>query len=116
MAYRRNVVSDRARDPLVVLALGSGLYVLLGGPVDLSALPFPGIYLFVVAWKPSGAAVRKNSAGAGSLFPFLQERYSALVTWIIGDSIREWAGQLLRWNVSIKYWVLDKPLRLGVKY
>ena len=29
---------------------------------------------------------------------------AALVTWAIGDSVREWAGQLLRWNVSLRYW------------
>lgn len=29
---------------------------------------------------------------------------AALVTWGIGASVREWAGQLLRWNVSIRYW------------
>jgi len=28
---------------------------------------------------------------------------AALVTWGIGDSVREWAGQLLRWNVSVRY-------------
>ncbi|MFC6865331.1 CPBP family intramembrane glutamic endopeptidase [Halomicroarcula sp. GCM10025817] len=30
---------------------------------------------------------------------------AALVTWVIGDSIREWAAQLLRWNVPVRYWV-----------
>ncbi|MFC7251521.1 CPBP family intramembrane glutamic endopeptidase [Halomicroarcula sp. GCM10025324] len=30
---------------------------------------------------------------------------AGLVTWVIGDSVREWAGQLFRWNVSIRYWV-----------
>lgn len=30
---------------------------------------------------------------------------AALVTWAIGDSVREWAGQLLRWRVPIRYWV-----------
>jgi len=30
---------------------------------------------------------------------------AALVTWAIGDGVREWAGQLLRWNVPLKYWV-----------
>ncbi|WP_423999141.1 CPBP family intramembrane glutamic endopeptidase [Haloarcula salina] len=30
---------------------------------------------------------------------------AALVTWAIGDSLREWAGQLLRWRVPIRYWV-----------
>lgn len=29
---------------------------------------------------------------------------AALVTWAIGDSVREWAGQLLRWNASLCYW------------
>ena len=29
---------------------------------------------------------------------------AAIVTWGIGDSVREWAGQLLRWNVSLRYW------------
>jgi membrane protease YdiL (CAAX protease family) len=29
---------------------------------------------------------------------------AALVTWAVGDSVREWAGQLLRWNVSLRYW------------
>jgi membrane protease YdiL (CAAX protease family) len=30
---------------------------------------------------------------------------AALVTWAIGDSVRAWAGQLLRWNVPIRYWL-----------
>ena len=30
---------------------------------------------------------------------------AALVTWAIGDGVREWAGQLLRWNVPLRYWV-----------
>ena len=30
---------------------------------------------------------------------------AALVTWAVGDSVREWAGQLLRWNVPVRYWV-----------
>jgi membrane protease YdiL (CAAX protease family) len=29
---------------------------------------------------------------------------AALVTWAIGDSVREWAGQLLRWTVPVRYW------------
>jgi membrane protease YdiL (CAAX protease family) len=29
---------------------------------------------------------------------------AALVTRAVGDSVREWAGQLLRWNVSVRYW------------
>jgi membrane protease YdiL (CAAX protease family) len=29
---------------------------------------------------------------------------AALVTWAVGDSVRAWAGQLLRWNVSLRYW------------
>jgi membrane protease YdiL (CAAX protease family) len=29
---------------------------------------------------------------------------AALVTWVVGDSVREWVGQLLRWNVSVRYW------------
>ncbi|MEF8791799.1 MAG: CPBP family intramembrane glutamate endopeptidase, partial [Haloarculaceae archaeon] len=30
---------------------------------------------------------------------------AALVTRIVGDSVRGLAGQLLRWNVSVRYWV-----------
>jgi len=30
---------------------------------------------------------------------------AALVTWAIGDSVRRWAGQLLRWNVGLRYWL-----------
>jgi membrane protease YdiL (CAAX protease family) len=29
---------------------------------------------------------------------------AALVTWAIGDSVSEWAGQLRRWNVPLRYW------------
>jgi membrane protease YdiL (CAAX protease family) len=29
---------------------------------------------------------------------------AALDTWTVGDSVRGWAGQLLRWTVSPRYW------------
>ena len=72
--------------PLVVLALGSGLYVALGGPVDIAALPFPGIYLFVMVWGGG----QEELGWRGFMVPVLQEQYSALVTSLLVGLA--WAG------------------------
>jgi membrane protease YdiL (CAAX protease family) len=76
--------------PLVVLALGSGLYVALGGPVDLAAVPFPGVYIFVMAWGTVWGGGQEELGWRGFMVPVLQERYSALVTSLLVGVA--WAG------------------------
>ena len=76
--------------PLVVLALGSGLYVALGGPVDIAALPFPGIYLFVMVWGTVWGGGQEELGWRGFMVPVLQEQYSALVTSLLVGLA--WAG------------------------
>jgi membrane protease YdiL (CAAX protease family) len=30
---------------------------------------------------------------------------AAIVTWLTGESLREWAGQVLQWRVPVRYWL-----------
>jgi len=76
--------------PLVVLALGSAIYVVLGGPVDVDSLPFVGIYLFVMAWGTVWGGGQEELGWRGFLVPVLQERYSALATSLLVGAA--WAG------------------------
>ena len=76
--------------PLVVLALGSAIYVVLGGPVDVGSLPFVGIYLFVMAWGTVWGGGQEELGWRGFLVPVLQERYSALATSLLVGAA--WAG------------------------
>ena len=76
--------------PLLVLVAGSALFALLGGPIDLGSFPFPGIYLFVMAWGIVWGGGQEELGWRGFLLPVLQERYSALVaSLLVGVA---WAG------------------------
>jgi membrane protease YdiL (CAAX protease family) len=102
--------------PLVVLALGSGLYLALGGPVDLSALPFPGIYLFVMAWGTVWGGGQEELGWRGFMVPVLQERYSALVTsLLVGVAWAGWHLPLfLNANTTHGSWPVSQQLIWGM--
>lgn len=48
---------------------------------------------------------------AGSFGPLLS---GAVVTWLIGGSLRAWFGQVLKWRVHIKWWLLAFFLPVGL--
>ncbi|WP_436911998.1 CPBP family intramembrane glutamic endopeptidase [Halosimplex marinum] len=76
--------------PFLILITGSALFVLLGGPVDLSTFPFPGIYLFVLAWGTVWGGGQEDLGWRGFMLPLLQERYSALASSLLVGVA--WAG------------------------
>ncbi|WP_123537587.1 CPBP family intramembrane glutamic endopeptidase [Halosimplex salinum] len=76
--------------PFVLLGSGIVLFVALGGPIDLGSFPFPGIYLFVLAWGTLWGGGQEDLGWRGFMLPLLQDRYSALVSSVVvGVS---WAG------------------------
>ncbi|MCU4802080.1 CPBP family intramembrane metalloprotease [Halobacteria archaeon HArc-gm2] len=76
--------------PLVILTAGSLLFVALGGPVDLGAFPFPGIYLFALAWGTVWGGGQEDLGWRGFMLPLLQEKYSALAASVVVGVA--WAG------------------------
>jgi membrane protease YdiL (CAAX protease family) len=59
-----------------------------------------------LAWAPIVAGVTDRTTlfiVAGGFGPLVA---AAVVTWVVGDSLREWAGQLLRWRVPPRYWAV----------
>ncbi|WP_415383458.1 CPBP family intramembrane glutamic endopeptidase [Halosimplex sp. TS25] len=76
--------------PFLLLVSGVALFVAFGGPIDRSSFPFPGIYLFVLAWGTVWGGGQEDLGWRGFMLPLLQDRYSALVSSVIvGVS---WAG------------------------
>jgi membrane protease YdiL (CAAX protease family) len=98
--------------PLVVLAVGSGLYVLLGGPVDFGALPFVGVYLFAMAWGVVWGGGQEELGWRGFMLPVLQERYSALTSsLLVGVAWAGWHLPLfLNANTTHAGWPLSQQL------
>ncbi|GAB7094486.1 type II CAAX endopeptidase family protein [Halolamina litorea] len=76
--------------PLVVLSLGVALFVALGGPIDVGSLPFPGIYLFALAWGTVLGGGQEELGWRGFMLPILQERRSALASGLLVGVA--WAG------------------------
>ncbi|MDZ7730321.1 MAG: type II CAAX endopeptidase family protein [Natrialbaceae archaeon] len=76
--------------PGVILVVGSGLFVLFGGPIDLSSFESPAIYLFAMAWGTVWGGGQEELGWRGFMLPLLQDRYSSLISsLIIGLA---WAG------------------------
>lgn len=98
--------------PLLILAVGSGLFVLLGGPIDLQSLPFPGIYLFVMAWGIVWGGGQEELGWRGFMLPVLQEQYSALTaSLLIGVAWAGWHLPLfLNANLEHGSWALSQQL------
>jgi len=102
--------------PLVVLAAGVALFVALGGPTDVSALPFPGVYLFVLAWGTVWGGGQEDLGWRGFMLPLLQERYGAFVSSLLVGVA--WAG----WHLPLFLnpatthggWPLSQQLLWGV--
>jgi len=76
--------------PLLILAVGSALFVVLGGPVDFDSFPFVGIYIFVMAWGIIWGGGQEELGWRGFMLPLLQEKYSALVSSLVVGVA--WAG------------------------
>jgi membrane protease YdiL (CAAX protease family) len=76
--------------PLVILVAGSVLFVALGGPVDLSSFPFPGIYLFALVWGTVWGGGQEDLGWRGFMLPLLQDRYTALTSSLLVGVA--WAG------------------------
>lgn len=82
--------------PLAILAVGSGLYVLAGGPVDFGSFPSPLIYLFVLAWGTVWGGGQEELGWRGFMLPILQDRYSALASSFgVGAAWAAWHLPLL---------------------
>lgn len=96
--------------PLGLLAAGSALFALLGGPVRFDAFPFPGIYLFALAWGTVWGGGQEELGWRGFMLPLLQERYSALVASLLVGAA--WAGWhlplLLNTNTTHGGWPLPQ--------
>ena len=76
--------------PLVILTAGVALFVAFGGPVDLDSFPFPGIYLFALAWGTVWGGGQEDLGWRGFMLPLLQEKYSALASSVLVGVA--WAG------------------------
>ena len=76
--------------PAVVLALGVALFVLLGGPIDLTSFASPFIYLFAMAWGTVWGGGQEDLGWRGFMLPVLQDRFSALVSSVLVGLA--WAG------------------------
>ncbi|WP_136718564.1 CPBP family intramembrane glutamic endopeptidase [Halorientalis salina] len=101
--------------PFVILAAGSVLFVLVGGPVDLSSLPSPLIYLFVMVWGTIWGGGQEELGWRGFMLPLLQDRYRALVASLfVGAAWTLWhLPLLLNANTTHGGWPLSQQLLWG---
>lgn len=82
--------------PLLILATGSALFGIAGGPIDLGSLPFVGIYLFTMVWGIIWGGGQEELGWRGFMLPLLQETYSALVaSLLVGAAWAIWHLPLL---------------------
>ncbi|MFB6129658.1 MAG: CPBP family intramembrane glutamic endopeptidase [Salinigranum sp.] len=98
--------------PIAVLAAGSALYVLVGGPVDLGSLPFVGVYAFAMAWGVVWGGGQEELGWRGFMLPVLQERHSALrSSLLVGVAWAGWHLPLfLNANTEHGGWPLSQQL------
>lgn len=98
--------------PLVVLAVGSALYAVLGGPLDFESLPFPGVYLFAMAWGVLWGGGQEELGWRGFMLPLLQAKYSALTaSLLVGVAWAGWHLPLfLNANTTHAGWPLSQQL------
>lgn len=76
--------------PFIVLGIGVGLFVLGGGPIDLSSFESPFVYLFVMIWGTVWGGGQEDLGWRGFMLPILQAKYSALASSLfVGVA---WAG------------------------
>lgn len=102
--------------PIVILAIGSGIYVLAGGPVDLSSFPSPLIFLFVLAWGTVWGGGQEELGWRGFMLPVLQDRYGALTSSLfVGAAWAAWHLPLLL-NTTTTHggWPLSQQLLWAV--
>ncbi|MDZ7849783.1 MAG: CPBP family intramembrane glutamic endopeptidase [Halodesulfurarchaeum sp.] len=76
--------------PFLILAAGSLIYVLAGGPIDLSSFEPFWVYLFVLAWGTVWGGGQEDLGWRGFMLPTLQEKYSALTSSVLVGAA--WAG------------------------
>ena len=69
--------------PLLLLTVGSLLFVLAGGPIDLTSFESPFIYLFALAWGTVWGGGQEDLGWRGFMLPLLQDRYSAFVSSLL---------------------------------
>jgi membrane protease YdiL (CAAX protease family) len=96
--------------PLLILAVGSALFVAFGGPIDLESFPFVGVYIFVMAWGIVWGGGQEELGWRGFMLPLLQEKYSALVSsLIVGVAWAFWhLPLLLNANTTHGGWSLSQ--------
>ena len=69
--------------PLIILSLGVLLFVLAGGPIDLTEFESPFIYLFAMVWGTVWGGGQEDLGWRGFMLPILQDSYSALTSSVI---------------------------------
>lgn len=74
-------------------------------------------YLFSwTAWAPlvaSGGTAGVRTTLLVLVGGFGPAASALVVTWAAGDSVRAWAGQILRWRVPVRYWAAALLLPAG---
>ena len=77
--------------PFIILSLGVLLFVAVGGPIDLTGIESPFIYLFAMVWGTVWGGGQEDLGWRGFMLPVLQDSYSALVSsGIVGVAWAAW--------------------------